>query len=113
MPSPWIKGPGYSKRLLVEETELRCPGTLVQLIDIAPHTRVPFHHHKTSVEVFHILAGEGRMTIDRVEHTLVPGATLTCHPPAVHDARNLSDSVWRYIVFKTNVTPNDPHWVEE
>lgn len=113
MSHPWIEGPGYRKQLLVDEAQLRCPGTLVQLIEIEPHTRVPFHHHKTSVEAFHMLAGHGRMTIDGVEHTLAPGDTLTCHPPAVHDAENTGDILWRYIVFKTNVTPDDSYWVEE
>ena len=49
MKNGWIEGRGYRKKLLADERLLRCPGTLVQLIEIAPHTSVPPHYHKTSL----------------------------------------------------------------
>ncbi|MEM8561989.1 MAG: hypothetical protein AAGF57_07120 [Pseudomonadota bacterium] len=33
----WIQGDGYRKQILLEEAELRCPVTLVQLVVIDPH----------------------------------------------------------------------------
>ena len=108
----WIQGRGYRKKVLVCEHELHCPGALVQLVEIGPKTSVPFHYHKTSVEVFHVLDGRGVMTIEGVEYALSPGDTLTCEPPEMHSARNDATATWRYIVFKTNATRDDLYWVE-
>ena len=105
----WVEGKGYRKAVLLRAEALRAPA-LVQLVEIPPHTAVPPHYHKTSLEVFHIIAGTGSMTIDGATHRLAPGDTLTCEPPQVHSAANDSDQTWRYIVFKTNVTKEDTYW---
>ena len=67
----------------------------------------------TSLEVFHMLEGEGRMTIGGVEHVLSPGDTIVCKPPEDHSARNEGSTTWRYIVFKTNVTEDDSYWLDQ
>lgn len=85
----------------------------MQIVEIEPEMTVAFHYHKTSLEVFHMLDGTGSMTIGGVEHRLSPGDTIMCEPLEVHNACNESDEVWRFIVFKTNVTEDDLYWVEE
>jgi len=108
----WKEGRGYRKAVLLQDSHLQAPGTLVQIIEFAPQSSVPPHHHKTTLEVFHMLEGRGTMTVDGRQYDLIPGDTLTCEPPAIHDAANPHDTPWRFIVFKTNVTPDDLYWVE-
>ncbi len=31
----------------------------------------------------------------------------------LRDGRNDSDDIWRYLIFKTNVTPDDNYWAGE
>lgn len=74
-------------------------GVLLQLVEIPPHAAVPPHYDKTSLEVLHIIAGTGLMTIGDATHQLAPGDTLTCEPPQVHSVAIDSDQTWRDIVF--------------
>jgi mannose-6-phosphate isomerase-like protein (cupin superfamily) len=90
---------------------LHCPGALVQLVVIDPHTEVPFHHHKKTTEVFHIIEGTGSMTVAGRTFNLSPGDTLTTEPNELHNAINSGDSPLRYIVFKTNATEGDSVWL--
>lgn len=107
----WIQCNGYRKKIMLQETDMNCKGTIVQMIEIAPHTSVPFHHHKKMTEVFYFLEGEGYMNINNKEFFLRPGDTLTCEPNEKHNAKNETDSTWKYIVFKTNVEEGDSYWV--
>lgn len=106
----WQKCAGYAKKILLTETELRCEGALVQLIEIAPHTSVADHYHEHCTEVFHVLHGSGRFTIDGRTFLLEPGDTLTCNPGEVHSTQNDGDEPFTYVVFKTNAVADDLHW---
>ena len=106
----WIIGNGYRKQLLLNESDLNAKGTLVQIVEIEPKTSVPFHHHKKMTEVFHILEGQGEMTIAGQKYHLSVGDTLTTEPCESHNAINDTDSTFRYIVFKTNVEAEDSYW---
>lgn len=106
----WVQGRGYRKQILLREAELNCPGTLVQLIEIAPHMEVPFHHHEKQTEVFHITEGQGYMVINGQRMELRPGVTLTTQPGDVHNTVNEGDVPLRYVVFKTNWSEDDTIW---
>lgn len=108
--APWIEGKGYRKQPLLTEEALRCPGTLVQIVEIGVGSYVPMHVHGTSLEVFTILSGTGTMTIAGQELTLGPGDMATTEPGDYHDARNIGDVPWRILVFKTNAKPDDSTW---
>lgn len=112
-PHEWTVGNGYRKQLVFSPEELQCPGALVQFVELGPGQAVPPHYHQEMIEVFHMLAGEGRMTIEGQSYDLKPGMTLACHPPQVHAAHNASEIPWRFIVFKTNAREGDLHWVRE
>lgn len=108
----WSQGNGYRKQVLLTDSDLDCPGTLVQLVVIEPHTEVPFHHHEKMTEVFRIIEGHGAMTLSGKTYDLSPGDTLTTHPFQSHNAVNDSDVPLRYVVFKTNCTDGDSVWPE-
>lgn len=107
---PWIDGEGYRKRILLREDALNAPGTLVQIVEVAPHTEVADHHHRSCTEVFHILAGQGTFDIDGKTFAMQVGDTLTCEPGEVHNTKNPNDAPFIYVVFKTNVVDNDLFW---
>ncbi len=77
---PWTQGEGYRKKILLREDALNAPGTLVQIVELAPRMEVDNHHHRNCTEVFHVLAGQGTFEIDGQVHHLGPGDTLTCEP---------------------------------
>jgi mannose-6-phosphate isomerase-like protein (cupin superfamily) len=106
----WVEGRGYRKKPLLDAADLAQKGALVQLVSVPPHTRVGPHLHRRATEVFHILAGSGRMRIGDHDVALVIGDTVTCEPGEVHDARNDDDAALTYIVFKTNWDPADTTW---
>lgn len=109
----WIQGKGYRKKVLLKKEDLHCDGALVQTVIIEPSTEVPSHYHAKMTEVFHILEGEGIMTISSKTFHLTPGDTLTCEPNEIHSAKNDSDQPFKYAVFKTNVEEGDIYWLEQ
>jgi len=103
----WLRCPGYAKKILLNEGDLDAPGTLVQLIEIAPKTSVADHDHEHCTEVFHIISGRGHFVIDGRTVDLRPGDTLTCQPGEIHGTHNEQDAPFTYVVFKTNAKPGD------
>ena len=106
----WTEGEGYRKKILLRDDALNAPGTLVQIVELQPHTQVDDHHHESCTEVFHILEGQGSFDIDGRTFELKPGDTLTCEPREVHNTKNPHDEPFVYIVFKTNVADDDLFW---
>lgn len=107
----WIDGKGYRKKILLREDDLNSPGTLVQIVEIAPETKVAEHYHQSCTEVFHILSGKGSFDIGKKTFHLEKGDTLTCEPLEIHATRNPYREPFRYLVFKTNVKDGDLFWV--
>ncbi|WP_419912116.1 cupin domain-containing protein [Hoeflea sp.] len=107
---PWIAGKGYRKKILLRSDALNAAGTLVQIVELAPHAQVDDHHHESCTEVFHILHGSGSFEIDGELFELRAGDTLTCEPREVHNTKNPNDEPFTYIVFKTNVVDDDLFW---
>ena len=107
---PWTTGDGYRKKILLRDEALNAPGTLVQIIEIPPHTTVADHHHRSCTEVFHILSGQGTFEINGKVFALGVGDTLTCEPGEVHNTKNPHARPFVYLVFKTNVVDNDLYW---
>ena len=104
---PWTEGAGYRKQILLREGALNAPGTLVQIVEIPPHTKVADHHHMRCTEVCHVLAAEGTFEIDGKTIALQAGDTLTCEPGEVHNTSNSKDAPFADLVFKTNVVDSD------
>jgi len=106
----WQHCAGYAKKVLLTADDLHCEGALVQLVEIPPQTSVADHYHEHCTEVFHVLAGSGRFTIDGRSVQLEPGDTLTCEPGEIHSTYNDADEPFLYAVFKTNAVAGDLHW---
>jgi mannose-6-phosphate isomerase-like protein (cupin superfamily) len=107
----WKSGRGYEKAPLVNADTLGVPGTLVQVLRVAPMEKIPAHYHEHATEVFHMLSGSGTMTIAGEKVVLSPGDTLVCEAKELHDAENPGKEEWSYIVFKTNWVDGDSTWL--
>ncbi|MET1414677.1 cupin domain-containing protein [Roseibium sp. HPY-6] len=108
----WTNGSGYRKKVLLQERDVNQDGSLVQLVEIAPHTQVKDHYHKSCTEVFHVISGKGVFRIGGNQYDMEPGQTLTCEPFEVHSTENPFDFPFTYIVFKTNAVENDLYWCD-
>jgi len=106
----WIHCKGYKKKVILDEKDLNCKGTLFQIIKINPKTEIKPHFHKKMTEVFFILKGNAIIFIEGKDYRLEPGDALVCHPGEVHGAKNDSNKEFEYAVFKTNVEENDSFW---
>lgn len=108
----WAELKGYKKKIILDENDLNCKGTLLQIIRINPRTEIDPHFHKKMTEAFFILKGKAVIFIEGNNYRLKPGDTLVCHPKEVHGAKNDSDEEFEYLVFKTNVEKDDSFWIK-
>lgn len=109
----WENGRGYRKNRLVDADTFACPGTLVQLVEIAPGDMIPDHVHRTSVEFYVVVAGSCRLVINAETYRLSSGDMFLTQPGDVHRLYNDGDVPFRLLVFKTNAAPQDTFWVED
>jgi mannose-6-phosphate isomerase-like protein (cupin superfamily) len=55
---------------------------------VAPGTETALHRHQRSEEIYHITAGEGRMTLGAESFAVVAGDTVLIPPSTPHRIRN-------------------------
>ncbi len=55
------------------------------------------HRHRESEEIYHFLAGHGRMTLGEEEFAVVPGDTVLIPPGTTHCLRNEGDEPLRLL----------------
>jgi quercetin dioxygenase-like cupin family protein len=70
----------------------------VGVAEIGPGQRHSFHPHRHQPpEIYYILAGEGVVSIDGVDHAVRPGAAVFIPGDAWHGARNTGSEVLRLL----------------
>ena len=112
-PERWQPGRGYCKQPLATADALAAPGTLVQLVEMAPGDRIPDHTHDSAREFYCVLAGRCLLTVNGRTLQIEPGAMLLTEPGDVHSLHNDGEEPFRLLVFKTNVAPGDTRWIED
>ena len=70
--------------------------------DIGPHT-----HTQDNEEIYVILSGTGRMTLDEEEFDVGPGDVVLNRPGGTHGLRNTSDQEMRIVVVEVS-SPLEP-----
>lgn len=108
----WANGRGYRKNRLADEVMLACPGTLVQMVTIAPCDTVSDHVHHTSTEFYYVVEGQCRLVINEESYLLQPGDMFLTQPGDVHRLHNEADEPFVLLVFKTNATAQDTYWID-
>jgi quercetin dioxygenase-like cupin family protein len=109
-PTTWQEGDGYRKNRLLTADDLRQPGALLQVVSIPPGSHVPDHHHRTSIEVYHVLRGTCEIAVNDDLITIGPGDTMLMEPGDVHALTNTGDELFELLVFKTNAADGDTVW---
>lgn len=75
---------GWRDRLISREDADLGPAAWAHAVDI---DGARLHHHKRSTELYYVLAGEGTVLLDGVEHAVRPGSMVHIPPGVVHGAR--------------------------
>lgn len=107
----WLKGQGYSKKILLSEDDLKSKGNLVQIVKNEAHTEIKPHYHKEMIEIYHILRGNAVVFCGDTIVRAHPRDTLLCEPGEVHGLVNDTDEDFLFAVFKINAKDEDIHWV--
>lgn len=106
----WQKKKGYSKKILLEEKELRKSGGLVQEIKIKAGETAKIHHHQKQTEIFYFLTANGYWIINGEKKTFKIGDVLVIEPFDKHEVINDSNKDYIYLAFKYDYNPNDFYW---
>lgn len=91
--------PGVLKRVLATRDELMAGR--VQMINwssLPADSAFQAHYHEDMEEIFILISGKVRMTVDQESHELMPGDAIVIEPREVHRMKNLTDQDLEYIV---------------
>ena len=75
---------GWRDRLISSEDSSLSPVAWVHAVDI---DGAILHYHKRSTELYYVLAGDGSVILDGVEHSVSTGSLIHIPPGVVHGAR--------------------------
>lgn len=95
-----VSRPGVLKRVIATHADI--PSGQVMMVNWA---RLPGgssfrrHYHEDMQEVFVLITGNVRMTVDGTDVDLGPGDTVIVDPREIHEMLNLADSDAEYLVF--------------
>jgi len=84
---------GFRTLFSFEETGTR--GLTAGLAELAPDGRLNVHRHEPA-EVYHLLEGEGVVTLDGTEHPVVPGSAVFIPGSSWHGIRNSGPGPLRF-----------------
>jgi mannose-6-phosphate isomerase-like protein (cupin superfamily) len=75
---------GWRDRLISREDAALKPAAWAHAVDIDGGR---LHYHRRTTELYYVLAGEGSVLLDGVEHPVRPGSLVHIPPGVVHGAR--------------------------
>jgi len=103
----WLERTGYSKKILLNENELKSSGHLVQIVKTEAHTDIKPHYHKQTIEIFYILKGNAILYFGDYKFRTQPGDTFLCEPGDIHGVINDTDEEFSLLVFKIDAQEDD------
>lgn len=81
----------------------------IDLVSVPPGTSIgPHRHGQDDEEVYIIVSGQGRMTVEHEEIEVGPGDVIHNPPAGRHGLRNLSDTALRVVVVGVPVHGKEP-----
>ena len=95
----------YRTCLFVDEIDLNCMGSEVQMVEFSKGKFA--HYHKEKTEFFMFLSGTGTAIVDGKEIILKTGTRLLIKPGMKHAFVNNSEIPLKAIMFKTNSQVSD------
>lgn len=106
----WVPCPGYSKKILLTENELKSKGNLIQIVKVKPGKEIKSHYHKKTKEIYYVLEGRGIIWVNDYRSRCKPGDVILCEPKDKHGAINDTEEYLVWLVFKIDATKNDTFW---
>ncbi len=103
----WQERAGYSKKILLNEDELKSSGHLVQIVKSEAHTKIKPHYHKQTIEIFYILKGNAILYFGDNKFRTQPGDMFLCEPGEVYGVINDTNKEFSLLVFKINAQEED------
>ncbi len=67
---------------------------------IEPHATIGYHKHLGNEEIYYIVEGTGKMTVNDKEFDVTPGDAIMTQSGDSHGLSNTSDSNMRILVFE-------------
>lgn len=106
----WQDKKGYSKKVILNSSDLDFPGALVQQIKIKPGETAASHHHKKQTEIFYFINSNGYFIVNEEKIALENGDTLVIEPNDKHTVVNGAKHDFLYMAFKLNYDEQDLFW---
>jgi len=107
----WLERQGYSKKIVLNEKDLKSKGNIVQIVKNKAHTEIKPHFHKHMIEIYYIVKGNAVVFCGDSRIRTKPGDTLLCEPKEVHGLVNDTDEDFQFVVFKIDAKDEDMYWV--
>jgi quercetin dioxygenase-like cupin family protein len=73
----------YVIKIPIQTSQIRC-----HVYCLEPGQAVPVHHHEGTLDVFQVVEGTGKLTLDDEEHTVSPGVVILICPRQAHGMAN-------------------------
>lgn len=107
----WEEKQGYSKKIFLDEKDLKNKGSLVQFVKIKAGDTVKNHYHKKQTEIFYLLKSNGFWLINGKKMSFKNGVILVIEPMDKHEVVNNTKKDQLHLCFKINYDPEDLYWV--
>lgn len=107
----WTKSTGYSKKILLTDSEIKMKGTLIQLAEVEPGEREKPHYHKTTTEILYVLEGRGYISMGEERPRIEAGDIILLEQGDGHSVVNDSEGALVILVFKINASEGDKYWL--
>lgn len=107
----WEKRFTYKKVIIADEKTFNNKGSKFQIVSFEPHTRIPPHYHKKTVELYYIRHGSGRIILNGKEFVINRDDMYLIEPTDSHEIINDTDGFLTILIFKSNEEENDIYWV--
>lgn len=101
------ENPGYSKKVLLDENDLKNPWSFVQQIKIKAWETAALHHHKIQTEIFYLLNENGYWIVNGEEIHPKTWDTLVIEPGDKHIIIASKTNDYIYLAFKIKYDKDD------
>lgn len=78
----------FSPNKFVLKIPIQTPQARCRVYCLEPGQEVPVHQHEDSVDVFHVIEGMAKITLDDEVHTVGPGMVILISPHQAHGVAN-------------------------
>jgi adenosylhomocysteinase len=78
-------------------------------VEVAPRATSPMHLHRATEELYHIVSGDGEMTVDGISQLVKPGDTIAIPIGAAHAIRAGDAGIGFVCVTSPPYDPEDDH----